>query len=133
MSWNGGMEVRWWRLQGKIEGDDRWEEIITVPRDGFETAFALPRPGDDESYSEYNIAALDENGEVLRLSNPFELTRGSPFALWKIVSIAFVAVTACYILTTTLKDRGVRMPDVILALTTIKRKGYMKLEADSEP
>ncbi|KAK5162811.1 uncharacterized protein LTR77_011183 [Saxophila tyrrhenica] len=74
VSWNGGMTVRWWVLQrihrharGDELRDEDWEDVETVERDGFETAFELAAGGN----TLYRIAALDASKNTIRFSNTF--------------------------------------------------------------
>ncbi|KAK6365309.1 hypothetical protein LTS17_011281 [Exophiala oligosperma] len=68
MSWNGATEVASWRLYGRSGCDDRWMEIATVKKDGFETMYRA------RSYHEFGmVEALDADENGLRNSS----TRGT--------------------------------------------------------
>lgn len=130
VSWNGGMEVRSWVLHGR-DDKDRWEEIVTVPRQGFETAFELPKKGEGVPYSAYNIAALDGNGDVLRDSNVFEPPEETNFSPWKILLVGGAAATVLSVFFAFLRDQGVGIPDV-WSMAARRRDGYRKLETESD-
>lgn len=71
VSWNGATEVRFWRLQGarRREGDEVFDDLETVEKDGFESSFAMPR---DDEYAYLRVAALDGDKNVLRYSEAAE-------------------------------------------------------------
>jgi hypothetical protein len=59
VSWNGATEVAQWRvLAGADEGSR--QEVVTVERDGFETAIPV-----EDDLDNVVVQALDEDGEVL--------------------------------------------------------------------
>lgn len=109
VSWNGGMETRWWTLQQSLASKSGtqvepdaviWESIETVRKNGFETCIEVPS-GPHEGYDvAYRILALDQDKEVLRSSNIIYATPRSShmaslcfytvFAISMVASIVFV-------------------------------------------
>ena len=70
-SWNGATEVQSWRVEGRREDEDdlgNFEELVTVGKQGFETAIELPQEG----YSRFRLIALDADNNVLGQSDPVE-------------------------------------------------------------
>lgn len=73
-SWNGATEVAAWSLEVTRSvdenGQDVWEEIDVLPKDGFETMFKLPTMSGSKRY---RVAALDDNGKAIRYSEVVEV------------------------------------------------------------
>ncbi|RAH77861.1 hypothetical protein BO86DRAFT_439752 [Aspergillus japonicus CBS 114.51] len=61
VSWNGAMEVAKWRLE-VLDGSDQltFHPVVTVPRQSFETAIALPS---GYEASKFRVVALGEGNE----------------------------------------------------------------------
>lgn len=77
VSWNGATEVAAWELQGaKIlgDGDQFFESLDYVQKEGFETSFLLQVDEDDYAY--LRIAALDRLGEVLGVTDVIDIETG---------------------------------------------------------
>lgn len=75
VSWNGATEVKEWLLQtsdGNIEND--WEEMLRVPKNGFETVVQIPREYHEKRYLRFT--ALDRNGRFLENGISDVLYRG---------------------------------------------------------
>jgi Arylsulfotransferase (ASST) len=74
VSWNGATKVAAWGLEvtksTDENGADIWEEIDVMPKDGFENHFKLPTMSGSKRY---RVAALDENGQVMRYSEVVEV------------------------------------------------------------
>lgn len=71
VSWNGATEVRSWRLFGKVAGrgpDQTWQEVLVLPRSGFET---LLGPLPQFLHSVY-VEALSSEGRVLGVTEAME-------------------------------------------------------------
>ncbi len=64
-SWNGDTQVTAWRVLGGPSAG-RLTRLASAPKDGFETAIALPR-----SEQMLEVQALDAAGKVLGTSKPF--------------------------------------------------------------
>ena len=79
VSWNGATEVAFWALQGTVIRDKQtqetgeWKELDILERDGFETQFILPPSSEGIEglgrFTQFRVAALDAERNVLRLSN----------------------------------------------------------------
>ncbi|KIW87636.1 uncharacterized protein Z519_11610 [Cladophialophora bantiana CBS 173.52] len=63
VSWNGATEVKSWRFYGGESKQGPWEEIKTVPKNGFETISRL-----DGAYTYSYAEALDKDGQILGTS-----------------------------------------------------------------
>lgn len=74
VSWNGATEVSAWSLEvtrrTDEHGQDIWEELDVIQKEGFENLFVLPSMSGSKRY---RVAALDENGEVMRYSDVVEV------------------------------------------------------------
>lgn len=71
VSWNGATEVRSWRLFGKEAGggpDQTWQEVLVVPRSGFETLLG-PLP---QFLQSVYVEALGSEGRVLGVTEAME-------------------------------------------------------------
>ena len=73
-SWNGATEVTAWGLEvtrtTDEQGQDIWEEVDVQPKEEFETCFVLPTMSGSKRY---RVAALDDNGQVIRYSEVVEV------------------------------------------------------------
>ncbi|KAK5036439.1 hypothetical protein LTS07_002166 [Exophiala sideris] len=76
VSWNGATEVRSWRFYGSNSKKGPWEELSTVPKRGFETAYAH----DEATYKFTYAEALDKRGKVLS-SSAVQQTFNPPVAM----------------------------------------------------
>lgn len=61
VSWNGATEVKSWRFYGADSKTGPWEELSTVPKNGFETMYAH----DHAVYKFAYVEALDKTDKVL--------------------------------------------------------------------
>ena len=73
-SWNGATDVVAWGLEVTRSvdehGRDIWEEIDVVVKEDFEDYFVLPTMSGSKRY---RVAALDDNGQVIRYSDVVEV------------------------------------------------------------
>ena len=76
VSWNGDTEVKTWKLYGSTGSKDNFEEIDSVERNGFETAFSQ-----DKYYKYVSLKGFDKHGEVLGESGIIK-TEQHPSAPW---------------------------------------------------
>jgi len=64
VSWNGATEVKEWLLQtADLNIEKEWEEVLRVPKTGFETAVQIPPKHRKKRYLRF--VALDHNGRLL--------------------------------------------------------------------
>lgn len=89
VSWNGATEVRYWRLQGADHpaADGEYHDLETIGKDGFESAFAIPR---DPDYEFLRVVALDADKNVLSRSLPAEEAAGGGSAMGTAFVVFFV-------------------------------------------
>lgn len=129
VSWNGATEVSSWELQGTRDysptNESIFEAIDGLTKERFEESFELPV---NSEYRYFRIAALDDEGAVLRCSN----TVTSSFVDRRSYVLAGVAAVSCICVIIGLwfcRRRGLHWPHWRRAsvLPTIDRSKYEKL------
>ncbi|KAK3691322.1 hypothetical protein LTR37_018683 [Vermiconidia calcicola] len=114
VSWNGGMEVRWWMLQKRLESGEEdvneysWEDVDMISRDGFESSFELHSDNSRDGSTFYRIAALDAEKHVLRYSNVFEhSSSGYSAYFWAAVAVGSLAALVTGFVYTSREGRSI--------------------------
>lgn len=132
VSWNGGMEVRWWVLQGTTaEGEvdeGGWDDVRMVHRDGFETRIDLGSEVEEKTYTTYRVAALDAAKNVLRYSNVVDpaSTSSALSPSWMLVLFAAAAIM---VITGSYLARQ-RLSRPMAMLRRPRRDGYDKVPSE---
>ncbi|KAF2765508.1 hypothetical protein EJ03DRAFT_330895 [Teratosphaeria nubilosa] len=71
MSWMGSTEVKRWLLQSAVSEDDIFEEVLTIPKKGFESRHGLSQNIRIKQYVQ--VVALDETGRALAISDRVDI------------------------------------------------------------
>ncbi|KAK3684457.1 hypothetical protein LTR37_020265 [Vermiconidia calcicola] len=134
VSWNGGMEVKWWALQRarasagsdvEIKPED-WEDVEVVQKNGFETRIKLPATAADALY---RIAALDKEREPIRHSNVVHYSvRSRSWAYCTLALLGLVVAAALFV--SQYRNQHWRLSPLLALFADGRRGRYTKVEDD---